>query len=319
MEIQHEQSNAATENASCFKKRKCLIIGIISSLLAIGLIVFLVLWFQKVKASAFILKNSYVSPSNDSLRIKETSDPFTSKTMKIYGGSEDMRSQLEKVDLEAKSDAEKYQFSSHGFEIVKNIPNDVLDEAIRFKHHAQTRFHDNQLAKSVRDFLYEHDYVDSKQKLTCSPVILRRESQALSSSSQGVAVVHYDFFEDHQDDEVSRNVFAWDMSEKVHSTINVWLPLNDEKIKNNMLAFIPQDQFSDAVPFVSGVLAASVKKKSLRNAKFVYDKNFHWGHGWVFRTSSDSNEPLPMHASIVLKGNKSFVRKSIEIRCALHD
>jgi len=60
------------------------------------------------------------------------------------------------------------------YEIVKNIPNDVLDEAMKFKHHAQTRFHDNQLAKSVRDFLYEHDYVDSKQKLTCSPVILRR-------------------------------------------------------------------------------------------------------------------------------------------------
>ena len=72
-------------------------------------------------------------------------------------------------------------------------------------------------------------------------------------------MVHYDFFEDHQNDEVSRSAFAWDMHGKIHSTINVWLPLNDEKIKNNMLAFIPQDQFSDAVPFVSGVLAASVK------------------------------------------------------------
>ena len=65
-----------------------------------------------------MLKKSYVSPKE--LLIKETPDPVTFNTMKLYDGMEDMRYQVEKVDLEAKPDAEKYQFSSHGFEVTYN-------------------------------------------------------------------------------------------------------------------------------------------------------------------------------------------------------
>jgi len=303
------------EDSKCTKHRKCIIISGVCTLIAIALVVFLCIRFSTTKGTAFVLDSRYELPQP--LKTQTGPHPLGGEAMAYTENTQ----QFAQVELEAKSEAEKYEFSKHGFEMVKNIPFEVLDEAKRYKNSAANHVGDQTLARHVQDFLRESHYVDANQLLKCSRAILIRESQGYGAANgSSLPVIHYDFFDNHQNDTVTRTSFKLDdIQGTIHSTINVWLPLKDEKIKNNMLAFIPPEQFSDAEPFISGVLAASVREKSLNNAKFVYDDDFHWGHGWVFRTSSDSNEPLPMHASISIRRGEYFKRRSIEIRCALHD
>lgn len=306
------------EESKCTKNRKCIIISGVCALIAIVLVVFLCIKFSTTKGLAYVLDSRYELPKP--LKTQTGPHLLGGQTMSYERDPYSPTQQFAQVELQAKSEAEKYEYSKHGFEMVKNIPFEVLDEAKRYKTSKASLVGDRNLAKHVQDFLKERHYVDANQSLTCSMVMQIRESQGYTASDTSVPVIHYDFFDNHQNDQVTRTGFKLEnIDGTIHSTINVWLPLNDERIKNNMLAFVPQEQFSDAEPFIAGVLAASLRKESLNDATFVYDDDFHWGHGWVFRTSSDSNEPLPMHASISIRRGEYFKRKSIEIRCALHD
>jgi len=225
-----------------------------------------------------------------------------------------------KSEIEVSANIHDYDLFEDGFQVF-TVSKNHREALKNLKQKAMTSsgtesFEARDLERTLGEILKANNPQKAKDyELECIPGVVLRNSE-----QNPATFAHIDFFDLEDPRYIPDKVFDG-ITISHDFALNVWMPANDEPLKNWNLGFLPRSGFDrddvQAVRDMSQPLQpvnGSIKKSKLKgNTKMVYDADMQWGKAYVFVSGSKNGFHIPMHAA--MDNGEKFKRGSMEFRC----